>query len=132
MRDVPNDVTTYNFMVAEHHNYFVGEQRLWVHNCCDVSDLGHALTTHGSENTLFLSKRAVAMGIPNGQWTDDAMAADFLRVVRNGLPANFKSFSGELPKGFPARLVNPDGTYSQATRFTIAQRRGEITAFPEL
>ena len=36
MRDVPNDVTTYNFMVAEHHNYFVGAQRLWVHNCCGV------------------------------------------------------------------------------------------------
>ena len=40
MRDVPNDVTTYNFMVAEHHNYFVGEQRLWVHNCCGaINDL---------------------------------------------------------------------------------------------
>ena len=36
VRDVPNDVTTYNFMVAEHHNYFVGEQRLWVHNCCGI------------------------------------------------------------------------------------------------
>ena len=36
MRDVPNDVTTYNFMVAEHHNYFVGAQKLWVHNCCEA------------------------------------------------------------------------------------------------
>jgi putative component of toxin-antitoxin plasmid stabilization module len=34
VRDLPNDVSTYNFKVANNHNYFVGDAGLWVHNCC--------------------------------------------------------------------------------------------------
>ena len=30
-------ITVYNFAVAEHHTYFVGEGRVWVHNLCKVA-----------------------------------------------------------------------------------------------
>jgi RHS repeat-associated protein len=32
--DIPDNVSTHNFMVADDHNYFVGRSGLWVHNCC--------------------------------------------------------------------------------------------------
>jgi hypothetical protein len=40
VRNLPDDATTYNFMVADDHNYFVGELGLWVHNCCRLFETG--------------------------------------------------------------------------------------------
>lgn len=38
--DIPDNVSTHNFMVADDHNYFVGRSELWVHNCCRLFKTG--------------------------------------------------------------------------------------------
>jgi hypothetical protein len=32
---------TFNLEVADFHTYFVGEDRIWVHNACDPTELHH-------------------------------------------------------------------------------------------
>jgi hypothetical protein len=73
------------------------------------------------------------MGRGNGQWLDDEAAAGFLRQQISALPANVKTHTGTLPDGFPARVINGDGTFSTATRFTMVRGKDGIkTAYPEL
>ncbi|WP_312271803.1 RHS repeat-associated core domain-containing protein, partial [Pseudomonas sp.] len=93
----------------------------------DEKLFGHAFTKHGQNNTEFLKRRSQAMNRPNGQWLDDSAAAEFVAGIKE--PGTVVV---ELPKNVPARLVNPDGTFTLISKATIV-RKGNgklITAFP--
>jgi hypothetical protein len=49
---LPDDVSTYNFKVANNHNYFVGDAGLWVHNnCCGGRGLWQ-ISREGTERVV--------------------------------------------------------------------------------
>ncbi|MCC6074542.1 hypothetical protein ACFPTX_08355, partial [Pseudomonas sp. GCM10022188] len=93
----------------------------------DEKLFGHAFTKHGQNNTEFLKRRSAAMGRANGQWMDDAAAAEFVDGIHGA-----GTFVVDLPAGVRDRMVNPDGTFGGVSKATIV-RKGNgklITAFP--
>ena len=91
------------------------------------SCLGMHSLMHGQNNTEFLKRRSAAMGRANGQWMDDAAAAEFVDGIHGA-----GTFVVDLPAGVRARMVNSDGTFSAISKATIV-RKGNgklITAFP--
>lgn len=91
---------------------------------------GHTFTTHGQDATEFLTRRAKAMGEPNGQFLDDQAAARF--ILDNLDKAKNGAVSVPIPEGFPARIINPDGSYSAARTIRIVPGgKGVKTAYPE-
>ncbi|ROQ28725.1 hypothetical protein [Gallaecimonas pentaromativorans] len=83
------------------------------------SKFGHTFTSHGEDATEFLMKRAAGSGKPMGQFLDNQAAAkliqDNLVKLKNG-PMSVPS-----PKGFPARMIMPDGTFPQHRLYVLYQ-----------
>jgi hypothetical protein len=70
------------------------------------------------------------MGQPNGQFIDNQAAARF--IEQNLDKAKGGPVSIPLPKGFPARIINPDGSFSPASSIRLVPRGNAIkTAYPE-
>ena len=94
------------------------------------SRFGHTFEKHGQDATEFLTNRARAMGAPNGQFLDNQAAARFIREnlgKTKGGPVSLP-----MPKDFPARIINPDGSFSPArTIRLIPGGKGVKTAYPE-
>ena len=94
------------------------------------SRFGHTFDNHGQDATEFLKVRARAMGQPNGQFIDNQAAARF--IEQNLDKAKGGPVSIPLPKGFPARIINPDGSFSPASSIRLVPRGNAIkTAYPE-
>jgi len=90
---------------------------------------GHTFTTHGQNNTNFLMKRAAGSGKPQGQFLDDQAAARLIQQNLGNL--NNGPITVSIPKGFPARIINPDGTFSPASGVRIVPSgNGVKTAYP--
>ena len=95
------------------------------------SRFGHAFERHGQDATDFLTHRAKAMGQPNGQFLDNQAAARFIQ--ENLDKAKSGPVSLPIPEGFPARIINPDGSFSPARTIRLVPGgKGVKTAFPEL
>ena len=95
------------------------------------SKFGHTFTNHGESKTDFLTNRARASDMPQGQFLDDQAAAQFIRdnagATKNG------AVSIPIPKDLPARVIMPDGTYAPATKVRLVPSgNGVKTAYPEL
>ncbi len=94
------------------------------------SRFGHTFERHGQDATEFLTNRARATGTPNGQFLDNQAAARFIREnldKTRGGPVSLP-----IPKDFPARIINPDGSFSPAkTIRLIPGGKGVKTAYPE-
>ena len=91
---------------------------------------GHTFTRHGEDATEFLINRARGSGQAQGQFLDNQAAARFIQdnldKIGNG------AVSLPLPKNFPARIINPDGTFSvPSTIRLVPGGKGVKTAFPE-
>lgn len=91
---------------------------------------GHTFRDHGEEATEFLTNRAAGSGKANGQFLDNQAAAS---LINNNL-GNLKSgaISVPMPEGFPARMINPDGSYGIPTQIRIVpSATGVKTAYPQ-
>ncbi len=94
------------------------------------SRFGHTFDKHGQDATAFLTNRARAMGTPNGQFLDNQAAARFIQ--KNLDKAKGGPVSLPVPEGFPARIINPDGSFSPARAIRlIPGGKGVKTAYPE-
>jgi RHS repeat-associated protein len=90
--------------------------------------LGHTFTKHGADNTAQLLKEAAGSGKPVGQWLDNAKAEQFIADRLGQLKNGARTF--DLPQGL-GRVVNPDGTFSAATKARLVPSgSGVKTAFP--
>jgi hypothetical protein len=90
--------------------------------------LGHTFTKHGAENTAQLLKEAAGSGKPVGQWLNNAKAEQFIADRLGQLKNGARTF--DLPEGL-GRVVNPDGTFSAATKARLVPSgSGVKTAFP--
>ncbi len=95
------------------------------------SRFGHTFEAHGQDVTEFLTNRARAMGQPNGQFLDNQAAARFIQENLNKTKGGPVSIP--IPQDFPARIINPDGSFSPAqTVRLVPGGKGVKTAFPEL
>ena len=64
-----------------------------------------------------------------GQFLDNQKAAQFI-MDNIGKTAN-GAVNLPLPKGFPARVINPDGAFSPATHIRLVPGGGGVkTAYP--
>jgi RHS repeat-associated protein len=91
--------------------------------------VGHTFSKHGSGNTAQLLKQAQGSGRAVGQWINDAAAENFIAKHLPELKTGAASF--DLPEGV-GRMVNPDGTFSPATRARLVPSgSGVKTAYPE-
>jgi hypothetical protein len=90
--------------------------------------LGHTFTKHGAENTAQLLKEAAGSGKAVGQWLDNAAAEKFIAQHVDELKNGARTF--DLPEGL-GRVVNPDGTFSAATKARLVPSgSGVKTAYP--
>jgi RHS repeat-associated protein len=90
-----------------------------------VKVFGHTFNTHGMKNTKSLTDRAKGTGTPQGQWTDDGKAADFLANVKVDGPASIP-----IPDGM-GRVIMPDGTIINAKHAVVVPSAfGFRTAYP--
>ncbi len=79
--------------------------------------------------TFFLLNIAKGSGMAQGQFLDNQKAAQFI-LVNVGKTAN-GSVNIPIPKGFPARVIMPDGTFKAATHIRlVAGGSGVKTAYP--
>ncbi|RRB07765.1 hypothetical protein [Larkinella rosea] len=94
------------------------------------STFGHTFTTHGEEMTTFLTNRARGSGIAQGQFLDNQAAA---RFIKDNLGATTQGATSlPMPEGFPARMINPDGTFGIPTKIKLVPGgKGVKTAYPE-
>jgi hypothetical protein len=91
---------------------------------------GHTFDERGQDATKFLTNRARAMGEPNGQFLDDQAAARFIQDNLDKVKGGAVSLP--IPTGFPARVINPDGSFSPArTIRLVPSGKGVKTAYPE-
>ena len=91
---------------------------------------GHTFSRHGSESTEFLSQRAAATGMPQGQFLDDQVAARF--ILDNIDQAKNGAISVPVPSGFPERIIHADGSYSTPSTIRLVPGgKGVKTAYPE-
>ncbi|WP_419614671.1 hypothetical protein, partial [Thiolapillus sp.] len=91
---------------------------------------GHTFTRHGEDATEFLINRARGSGQAQGQFLDNQAAARFIQdnldKIGNG------AVSLPLPKNFPARIINPGGTFSKPSSIRLVPGgKGVKTAYPE-
>ena len=94
------------------------------------SRFGHTFEKHGQDATAFLTNRARAMGTPNGQFLDDQAAARFIQENLNKTKGGPVSLP--IPKNFPVRIINPDGSFSPARTIRLVPGgKGVKTAYPE-
>jgi len=90
---------------------------------------GHTFTTHGDDMTNFLINRAKGSGMAQGQFLNNQKAAQFI-LDNVGKTAN-GAVNIPIPKGFPARVIMPDGTFKAATHIRlIPGGSGVKTAYP--
>ncbi|SEK54599.1 DUF6443 domain-containing protein [Parapedobacter koreensis] len=90
---------------------------------------GHTFTTHGDGMTNFLINRAKGSGMAQGQFLDNQKAAQFI-LDNVGKTAN-GAVNIPIPKGFPARIIMPDGTFKAATHIRLVPGGGGVkTAYP--
>jgi len=90
---------------------------------------GHTFTTHGDDMTNFLLNRARGSGIAQGQFLNNQEAAKFI-LDNVGKTAN-GAVTIPIPKGFPARVIMPDGTFEAATHIRLVPGGGGVkTAYP--
>ena len=90
--------------------------------------IGHTFTKHGSANTEQLLQQAKNSGMPVGQWLDNAAAEKFIAEHLGELSQGAKVF--DLPEGL-GRIINPDGTFTAATKAKLVPSgSGVKTAFP--
>nr|WP_213487464.1 DUF6443 domain-containing protein [Mucilaginibacter sp. Bleaf8] len=92
---------------------------------------GHTFETHGEGMTHQLTRRASGSNMAQGQFLDNQAAAGFINenlgATKNG------AVSIPMPEGFPARVINPDGTYSTPTHIRLVPSgNGVKTAYPEI
>lgn len=91
---------------------------------------GHTFEKHGQNATEFLTRRAQSTGRPNGQFLDNQAAARFIH--ENLDKASNGPVSVPIPKGFPARVINPDGSFSPARSIRLVPGAKRVkTAYPE-
>lgn len=94
------------------------------------SRFGHTFETHGQDATEFLTNRARAMGQPNGQFLDNQAAARFIQENLDKTKGGPVSLP--ISQDFPARIINPDGSFSPAQTIRLVPGgKGVKTAFPE-
>lgn len=90
---------------------------------------GHTFTTHGDEMTIFLLNRAKGAGIAQGQFLNNQKAAQF--ILENISKTVNGAVNIPIPKGFPARVIMPDGTFKTATHIRLVPSgSGVKTAYP--
>jgi hypothetical protein len=90
---------------------------------------GHAFTTHGDDATKFLMNRAKGSGMAQGQFLNNQKAAQF--ILDNVHKAANGAVNVAIPKGFPARVIMPDGTFKAATHIRLVPGGGGVkTAYP--
>ncbi len=93
------------------------------------SKFGHTFDKHGADNTDFLINRARGSGNSQGQFLDNQAAAKFIQNNLHKLSNG--SIELPMPTGFRARVINPDGTFSPATKIVLVPGRdGVKTAYP--
>ncbi len=93
------------------------------------SRFGHTFEIHGEDATAFLTNRADAMEQPNGQLLDNQAAARFIQ--ENLSKAGGGPVSFPIPESVPARIINPDGSFSPARTIRLVPGgKGVKTAFP--
>jgi hypothetical protein len=91
---------------------------------------GHTFTTHGEEMTNFLTNRAQGSGMPQGQFLHNQKAALF--ILENLDKTKNGAVSLEMPYGFPARIIHPDGSFSTPSKIKLVPSgNGVKTAYPE-
>ena len=78
---------------------------------------GHTFTRHGEDATTFLINRAKGSGMPQGQFLDNQKAARF--ILDNLGKTTNGAVNIPIPRGFPARLIMPDGTFKAATHIRL-------------
>lgn len=96
-------------------------------NWKSVKQFGHTFSTHGEgkRNTASLTDRARGTGTPQGQWTDNQKAAQFLSDMKVDGPATVK-----IPEGI-GQVIMPDGTIVKTEwARVIPNGDGVRTAFP--
>lgn len=90
---------------------------------------GHTFTTHGDSMTNFLVNRARGSGMAQGQFLDNQKAAQF--ILDNISKTANGAVNVPIPKGFPARVIMPDGTFKAATHIRLVPGgNGVKTAYP--
>ncbi|THF48483.1 hypothetical protein E6C50_14460 [Flavobacterium supellecticarium] len=90
---------------------------------------GHTFTTHGDDMTNFLINRAKGSGMAQGQFLNNQKAAQFI-LDNVGKTAN-GAVNIPIPKGFPARVIMPDGIFKAATHIRLVPSGGGVkTAYP--
>jgi hypothetical protein len=94
---------------------------------------GHSFARHGDgpKSLRGLTGRAARTRQAQGQWLDNAAAADFLRGQYD--PANMEPRIVDIPDGL-GRVVNPDGSQVPAIRAWVVPNAsgGYRTAYPTL
>ena len=90
---------------------------------------GHTFSTHGDSMTNFLVNRARGSGMAQGQFLDNQKAAQF--ILDNISKTTNGAVNVPIPKGFPARVIMPDGTFKAATHIRLVPGgNGVKTAYP--
>lgn len=91
---------------------------------------GHTFSVHGQEQTQFLTRRAAGAGMPQGQFLDNQAAARLIEENLDNLHSG--AISVPVSEGFPARIINPDGTYTTPSSIRLVPgKNGVKTAYPE-
>lgn len=90
---------------------------------------GHAFKTHGEGRDQFSTKTRSGIRNATGQFLDNQAAANF--IIGNSANLKKGPINIPMPEGFPARIVNPDGTFSTPTHIRmIPSGKGVWTAYP--
>lgn len=84
---------------------------------------------HGEDATSFLINRAKGSGMAQGQFLNNQKAAQF--ILDNVGKTAQGAVNVPIPKGFPARVIMPDGTFKAATHIRLVPGgNGVKTAYP--
>ncbi len=90
---------------------------------------GHTFVKHGEDATKFLINRAKGSGSVQGQFLNNQKAAQF--ILDNVHKTANGAVNVAVPKGFPARVIMPDGTFKAATHIRLIPGGGGVkTAYP--
>jgi RHS repeat-associated protein len=93
------------------------------------SKFGHTFARHGEDATSFLVNRAKGSGMAQGQFLDNQKAAKF--IMDNVGKTTKGAVNIPIPKGFPARVIMPDGSFKAASHIRlIPGGSGVKTAYP--
>ena len=90
---------------------------------------GHTFLKHGEDATSFLINRAKGSGAVQGQFLNNQKAAQFILDNINKTANGAVNIA--VPKGFPARVILPDGAFKAATHIRLIPSGGGVkTAYP--